>query len=195
VGAAAVRDAVAAGHEVHAAVRKQPDPSPFGSDVRCVVADARNVESVQNAVRGMDAAIVAIGGDVFAPSDIVTRSSEAIVAALTAQGIRRYLGITGVAQMKPTLAGHIAQAALRVSPIRFAVEDHQRAFEIVSASSLDWTLAGCPWIKDDAHPGRYSEHPDEFPGGFHTIAPADVAAFLVSQLGVETYVRRVVGLW
>jgi uncharacterized protein YbjT (DUF2867 family) len=84
---------------------------------------------------------------------------------------------------------------LRRSPIRYAVEDHQHAFEIVAASGLDWTLAGCPWIKDGAHPGRYAEHPDAFPGGFHTIAPGDVGAFLAAQLDTAANVGRIVGLW
>jgi hypothetical protein len=48
----------------------------------------------------MDAAIVAVGSDVFKPSDIVTRSAQAIVDAPRAHGIARYAGITGVAQMQ-----------------------------------------------------------------------------------------------
>jgi hypothetical protein len=84
---------------------------------------------------------------------------------------------------------------LRRSPIRFAVADHQRAFELVAASDLDWTLAGCPWIKEGAHVGRYREHPDSFPGGFHTVSPEDVGAFLAAQIDDGRYFRRVVGLW
>jgi hypothetical protein len=114
---------------------------------------------------------------------------------MRAEGVRRYIGITGVAQMRPSLTGQIAQAALRVSPIKYAVEDHQGAYDIVVASGLDWTLAGCPWIKDDAHVGRFREHPDTFPGGFHTIAPVDVGAFLAAQVDSRSYVGHVVGLW
>jgi uncharacterized protein YbjT (DUF2867 family) len=195
VGAAAVRAALAAGHEVRAAVRREP-AVPVDSDrLSYAVADILEPPTILSAVRDMDAAIVAVGGDVFKPSDIVTRSAQAIVDALRASGSARYIGITGVAQMRATLAGHFAQAVLRRSPIRYAVADHQRAYEIVSASDLDWTLAGCPWIKDGAHVGVYREHPDIFPGGFHTIAPADVGAFLAAQLESTKYSRRVVGLW
>ncbi len=195
VGAAAVRAALAAGHDVRAAVRR---PSPVAADgdrLSFAVADILEPATIVSAVTGMDAAIVAVGGDVFKPSDIVTRSAQAIVDALRARGITRYVGITGVAQMRATLAGRLAQAVLRRSPIRYAVADHQRAFEIVNASDLDWTLAGCPWIKDGAHAGVYREHPDIFPGGFHTIAPVDVGTFLAAQLGSATYRRRIVGLW
>jgi putative NADH-flavin reductase len=195
VGRAAVARALAAGHEVRAAVRSVPNVSPFDERVRRVVADVREPDSVAAAVADTDAAIVAVGGDVFKPSDVVTRSARAIVDALTARGIRRYVGITGVAQMKPRLGGAIAQAVLRRSPIRYAVADHQRAFEIVAASGLDWTLAGCPWIKDGAHPGRFREHLDTFPGGFHTVSPVDVGAFLAAQVSDGGYLRRVVGLW
>jgi uncharacterized protein YbjT (DUF2867 family) len=195
VGRAAVAAAVSAGHAVRAAVRHAPNPSPFDPAVELAIADVTDPATVAAAVAGCDAAIVAVGGDVFKPSDIVTRSARAIVDALEAAGIDRYIGISGVAQMRPTGAGHIARTILTLSPIRYAVADHQGAFEIVSASQLAWTLAGCPWIKDDAHPGRYTLHPDDFPGGFHTIAPADVGAFLAAQLTDSTYVRRIVGLW
>jgi uncharacterized protein YbjT (DUF2867 family) len=195
VGAAAVRAALAAGHEVRAAVRRQPAVAADGDRLSYVVADILEPATIVAAVTGMDAAIVAVGGDVFKQSDIVTRSARAIIDALRARGITRYIGITGVAQMRATLPGRLAQAVLRRSPIRYAVADHQRAYEIVGASDLEWTLAGCPWIKDGAHAGVYREHPDIFPGGFHTIAPADVGAFLAAQLGSTTYLRRVVGLW
>jgi len=195
VGAAAVRAALAAGHEVRAAVRRRPAIVADGDRLSYVVADILEPPTIVAAVTGMDAAIVAVGGDVFKPSDIVTRSAQAIVDALRARAVARYIGITGVAQMRATLPGRFAQAVLRRSPIRYAVADHQGAYGIVSASGLDWTLAGCPWIKDGAHAGVYREHPDIFPGGFHTIAPADVGAFLAAQLESTTYHRRVVGLW
>lgn len=195
VGAAAVRAALAAGHEVRAAVRRRPADPAAAERLSYAVADILEPETIVAAVAGMDAAIVAVGGDVFKPSDIVTRSAQTIVDALRTRGIARYIGITGVAQMRATLPGRVAQAVMRRSPIRYAVADHQRAYEIVSGSDLDWTLAGCPWIKDGAHAGVYREHPDIFPGGFHTVAPADLGAFLAGQLGSTTYRRRVVGLW
>ena len=160
-----------------------------------VVADVRAPETVRDAIVGTDAIIVAVGGNVFKPSDVVAVSAQTIVSAATAMGIRRYIGITGIAQMKPRGFGNVVQAALRVSPIRYAVADHQRAFEIVAGSDLDWTLAGCPWIKDAAHVGRVHQHPDVFPGGFRTVSPEDVGAFLASQVEVTTDFRRVIGLW
>jgi putative NADH-flavin reductase len=195
VGAAAVRAALAAGHEVRAALRRRPAVPADDDRLSYAVADVFEPATIAAAVAGMDAAIVAVGGDVFKPSDIVTRSARAIVDALGAQGVSRYIGITGVAQMRATLPGRLAQAVLRRSPIRYAVADHERAYEIVRAAELDWTLAGCPWIKDGAHEGVYREHPDVFPGGFHTIAPSDVGAFLAAQVGSAAYSRRVIGLW
>ena len=194
-GAAAVRAALAGGHQVRAAMRRVPGAWPFDPAVTPAIADVLQPATVRAALDGMDAVIVAVGGDVFAPSTLVTESARTIVAAMQAGGPRRYIGITGVAQMQASPAGKIAQAALRISPIKHAVADHQGAFDIVAASGLDWTLAGCPWIKDDAHPGAYHEHPDVFPGGFHTIAPADVGAFLAAQLDTTANVGRIIGLW
>jgi uncharacterized protein YbjT (DUF2867 family) len=80
-----------------------------------------------------------------------------------------------------------------LTPVGNAIRDHQGAFAIVAASDLDWTLAGCPWIKDGPARG-FREHA-AFPGGMKSITPADVGAFLVSVLDRPSYTRRNVGIW
>lgn len=49
-------------------------------------------------------------------------------------------------------------------------------------SDLDWVVAGCPYIKDGHPAGRALEHRRSFPGGYHVIAPRDVAMFLVRHV-------------
>jgi hypothetical protein len=134
-----------------------------------------------------------VGTDPAKPSTIVTDTARAIVAAMRAGGVRRYVAISGTAQMAKTPLGALSIAILRLTPVGNALRDHEGAFAIVTASGLDWTLAGCPWIKDGPARG-YREHA-KFPGGMKSIAPGDVAAFLVDVLDEPSYSRRIVGIW
>jgi len=81
-----------------------------------------------------------------------------------------------------------------LTPVRHAIKDHQGAFEIIKASTLDWTLAGCPWIKDGLGTTNYVES-DVFPGGMKVIHPRQVADFLTKVLDKPEYFRRIVGIW
>lgn len=192
VGSEVVRRASEAGHEVTAFVR-----NPARLKVRpahVAVGDVAREETLLAAVSGgIDAAVNSVGTDPLKPSTIVTDTARTAVAAMQAGGVRRYVAISGTAQMPKTLLGALSIAILRLTPVGNALRDHQGAFAIVAASDLDWTLAGCPWIKDGPARG-YREHA-KFPGGMKSIAPGDVAAFLVNVLDQPLYSRRIVGIW
>jgi uncharacterized protein YbjT (DUF2867 family) len=192
VGTEVARRAGEAGHEVTAFVR---DPARLKVPTAHVaVGDIGRAETLAAALSaGCDAVVNAVGADPLKPSTIVTDTARAIVAAMQAAAVRRYVAITGTAQMPKTPLGALSVAILRLTPVGNAIRDHQGAFDIVTQSDLDWTLAGCPWIKEGAARG-YAEHA-KFPGGMKTITPTDVAAFLVHVLDHPTYTRRVVGLW
>jgi uncharacterized protein YbjT (DUF2867 family) len=192
VGSEVTRRASEAGHEVTAFVR---DPARLRVQTAHVaVGDIGRPETLAAALSGgIDAVVNAVGADPLKPSTIVTDTARAIVAAMHASGVRRYVAISGTAQMPKTPIGTLSIGILRLTPVGNAIRDHQGAFDIVTASGLDWTHAGCPWIKDGQARG-YREHA-QFPGGMKSIVPADVAAFLVSVLDQPSYVRRIVGIW
>jgi putative NADH-flavin reductase len=195
VGSSVIEQALQAGHDVTAFVR---DPTRFtleGATLSVAVGDVRKPDTVRSALAGTpDAVVVTVGADPLKPSTIVTESARAIVDAATSAGVRRYLGISGTAQMPKTLLGRLSTAILRVTPVRHGARDHDGAFEIVSRSGLEWTLAGCPWIKDVPPRGTFRTGL-RFPGGLRQIAPADVARFLVAELTERRHPNQIVGIW
>ncbi len=196
VGAAVIAQATAAGHRVTAFVRDPKRLERPQGDVSVAVGDIYKAETVEQAMApGFDAVIVVVGADPLKPSTVVTDSARAIVAAARKTGVPRYLGITGTAEMPDkTFLGRLSTAILRLTPVGNAAKDHDGAFEAVRSSGLDWTLAGCPYIKDGESRGQYRTSL-VFPGGFKIIHPGDVAHFLVRELGTHEHSNAVVGIW
>src|SRR5579875_770628 len=166
-----------------------------GSQV--VAADATDRHSVEQALRDasdITVVVMAVGTDPLKPSTVVTDSVRAIVAAMEAIGLKRYLGVSGTANMPATRLG-----ALSLIPVRRFIKastDHASAYEIVRNSHLDYVLAACPYIRDGKPaPKGYHEETGPFPGGFKIITPTEVADFLVHQIDDTSHHRQLIGIW
>jgi len=194
VGRAFVGKAVNAGHRVTAFVRNSSGANLNG--VVLVQGDVRDNLSVRASLAGgFDAVIVCIGQAGLKPSTIVSEGFGAIVTGMTALGLRRFIGVSGSAEMpQKTRAGKLYTALLRHTPVGNAVRDHDGGLRVLQASSLDWTLAGCNYLADGPERGRYRTSLI-FPGGFKIIHPGDVADFLLQEMMEPRHVRQVVGLW
>jgi len=195
VGGNVVEFALTEGHAVTAFVRDRAKITRQHDALTLMEGDIYQPDTIENAMRGgFDAVINTVGAAPLKASSVVTDSARALVPAMIRAGITRYLGISGTAEMAKTPFGAFTSAVTRRTPVGNAVRDHDSAFCIVTTSTLDWTLAGCPYIKDGAHTGRYTLSP-RFPGGFKTISPQDVADFLVRDLKDHRYVRQIIGIW
>jgi uncharacterized protein YbjT (DUF2867 family) len=196
VGASILEQASVRGHRVTAFVRDPGRLKNLPAGVSVAVGDVYKAETIESAMAGgFDAVMVTVGADPLKPSTVVTDSARAVVAAARRCGIGRYLGITGTAEMPDqTLLGRVSSRLLRLTPVGNAARDHDGAFEAVRNSGLDWTLAGCPYIKDGPSRGVYTTS-TIFPGGFKIIHPGDVAHLLVRELEEHRHPNAVIGLW
>jgi kynurenine 3-monooxygenase len=192
VGGAAMRDALAAGHDVTVLVR---DPAKLGdppAGVHVEVGDARDAQAVGRAVAGADAVISAIGGSSLGRSSVVTECMTTIVGALPA-GTRLLavstVGAGGSGQQLPlpvrTMLGVV---------LRNAIADHDGQERVIMASDLDWTIARCVGLTDEPARGEVHVLTEGRVGGSR-VARADVAAWLVANLADATYSRAAVTLW
>jgi putative NADH-flavin reductase len=197
VGTEVIDQALEARHLVTAVARDPARVSRRHEMLRVVPGDtldpASVVASLTDEVTPVTAVVMAVGADPRKASTLVTNSVINIMAAMTKTGVRRYLGISGTAQMPATAWGRVTQMGVRLS--FKAAADHQGAFDVIIASPLDYVLAGCPRIKDGPRVGKYTEQPGRFTGGYKTISPGDVADFLVRQLQTPSYHRQIIGIW
>lgn len=140
-----------------------------------------------------DILINVIGADPLKPSTLFSDTTKVIVELLSGKTNKRYIAITGIAQMDKTFLGKLSIGILKLTPVKNAIADHQNAYDQIVKSNLHWTLIGCPYIKDGAEKGIFRQG-YKFTGGFKTIHPADVATAIVQEIEKTNY-KKIIGTW
>jgi putative NADH-flavin reductase len=198
VGSAAIRIALERGLDVIAVARNPQKLTITHERLHVITGDTLNPESVTATLEqarslGATAVVMVVGANPLKASTVVTKTVRNITEGMPQVDLTRYLGISGTAQMPATRLGRVSQAAIRL--FIQAARDHQGAYDILTSTTLDYVLAGCPYIKDGPATGSWIEEPGRFPGGFKTITPPDVADFLITELTRHRYTRQIVGIW
>ncbi len=195
-GQAFLKLALDGGHDITAVARDPSRVKMVHPLLTVVSADVLDKESLRKVFQpdGYDAAVNVVGADPLKPSTLVTQAAANLVPLLETYGVSRYLGITGTAEMPKTALGAIATFVLKRTPVRHAIRDHDGAIAIVKASSLDWFLVGCPWIKDGPARGSFRRS-TVYPGGMRTIHPGDVALRLFEEFESPSIHCAIEGIW
>jgi uncharacterized protein len=194
VGESLVDKALAAGHEVTVFVR---DAEKVKSQyVQIYEGDATDAQAVARALKDeFHAVFVCIGERALKPSTVLTDSISAIIPAMEKCAIPRLLCVSGTAEMpEKTWFGKLYTSILKTTPVGHAVRDHDGAFELIGTSKLNWTLAGCNYLKTGPERGTYKTSLI-FPGGLKIIHAPDVADFLIKELNETKFPNKVVGIW
>ena len=188
IGLETTRAALAAGHQVRALARSAATMDLAHPQLEKRPGDALNPADVAAALIGVDAVILTLGisfGALFRPVDIFSRATEVLIAAMKTSGVRRLIAVTGFG------AGDSAASIGMLQRLPFhmvfgrAYADKSVQEGMIKTSGLDWTIAR-PGVLTGAKPtGRYQMlvQPAEWRNGM--IARADVADFLVRQIGSD----------
>jgi putative NADH-flavin reductase len=185
-----VRQALDRGHAVTAFAR---DPAPLGprDGLRAVAGDVLDPEAVERAVAGHDAVICALGKPATSPGRLRSEGTRNIVRAMQGSGPRRLLcmstiGIGETRRLLPPLYKY----ALVPTLLRRTFAEHARQEEVVRSSELDWTVVRAGVLTDDPATGRFRHG---FPATDRSVkvevSRADVADFMLDQIGETAYVR------
>jgi putative NADH-flavin reductase len=160
------------------------DASPTnGPRLDVVVGDARDAESVEEAVRGRDALVSAMALPAPEREFEHSEATRTIVEAALRTGVRRLV----VTTCGDVLAGR--EVVGDRAP--FARED-ERIRDELRSSRLDWTIAAAPWLTDDRI-GTYEAFVDERAPGT-SLAVADLATFALDALERDVWIGHVVGV-
>lgn len=170
------------GHQVRALTR-----SGDIAGVEQVSGQATDPADVAALVEGCDAVIAALASS--NKDAVCSQATEAVIAAARSGGPRRYIAISGAGVDAPGDAKGVPDKAIGVVMklvVGGMLRDRQRELETVRASALEWTFARPPRLTDGA-PKGYRTSLKSPPSS--AITRADLAAFLVDQLGSDEFVH------
>jgi uncharacterized protein YbjT (DUF2867 family) len=209
IGRALVDQALAASHEVTAAVR---DPSMLPAGVHATRVDlaAPDPAVIESAVAGSDAVLSALGPRRLADIGVVAPGTRAVIAAMHATGVRRIVVISAaptstvaLPERRPNPPRHdpgdgffmryllspLAGRLLRSHYLDLAAME-----EDLSDSGLEWTVIRPPRLNNKPLTGQYRRaYGRNIRGGF-AIPRADVANLMLRVLDEPESIGQYVGV-
>ncbi len=190
-----VRQLLARGDEVTAWVRRpgalSAEEAVAGGRLQMVEGEARDSASIERAVAGQDAVVVAFAPRSLRRDDLQEALYRNLVAAMRSQGVRRLVNLSawGLDNDGAIPPPWIFRYVIRPVFLRHVWEDKRRGEAIVRGSGLDWI---------NVQPGRLLNAPGR--GGVRASADGrglvprmnreDLAAFMIEQLDRGEWVRK-----
>ena len=188
-GREVVSQAIELGHEVTAFARR---PEGVTQKVRVIQGDAmRDPYSIAEALQGQEAVVSALGlGKVLIPNRFTERTISNIVPAMERAGVKRLVWMSSFG------VGDTARAAplpmrLAYSTLLYAVfRDKEVGEAELRKSALDWTIVYPTTLTDGPKTASYRAGEELKLEGMPSISRADVAHFMLHEVGANAYVRR-----
>ena|ERR1039457_3834649 len=186
---------LAAGYEVTALLRT-PGKFPLRDRVRVVQGDAFDPAAVGKAVEGADVVLSALGARSLRREDVLERAVPLIVEAMRQAGVRRIiaLGSAGATvdslRKQPFYARWIAENIIYKTFLKWPVESQRAQWKTLSASGLDWTMVMPPMLMNGKPRGKLKIDGEALPRNALFISRADVADFMMQQIGNPQWVGK-----
>ncbi|HKW13048.1 MAG TPA: SDR family oxidoreductase [Candidatus Krumholzibacteria bacterium] len=192
-----VAQALERGYQVTAFVRRPEGFAISHERLSVVRGDVLDAASVEAAMPGHDAALCAIGNRQYAlPSNILSKGTRHIVDAMETHGVRRFVCETslGIGDSFGRLGVYYT---LFVYPtvMPFYWFDKEGQEKVVKKSHLEWVIVRPGQLTNGRKRGQYKHGPKV--GNYLwsvSISRADVADFMLNQLGETPYLRTAVGV-
>jgi putative NADH-flavin reductase len=191
-----VSQALDQGHHVTAQARSPEKLAEFEHpELEVIRGDVLEADEVERAIEGQEAVLCAIGTGAQRTT-LREDGTRNIVAAMENMGISRLVCLSslGVGDSRANLSFFTKYVIVGIF-LRHAFADHENQERIVRQSSLAWTIARPPHLKDGPRTGEYQQG---FPPTHRDIrgwiSRADVADFMLKQIRDDTYLRQAPGL-
>ena len=177
-GRQVVQQALAAGHEVTAVIRRS-GALAAQQRLRVVVGALDDIDVVEDAVHGQDAVISALGTDRKGPTTICTDAIGVIIKAMRTQHVARLLVVSayGAAETHDRSLYSKLLWALKGDSMR----DKETMEALVRGSEVDWTIVRPSALTNGSPTGTYRTGTDLRIGLRSRISRADVGDFLLRE--------------
>jgi putative NADH-flavin reductase len=191
VGRLVVADLARHGHAVTLLAR-DPRKASSGSRARIVEGDALDAAAVDRAVAGQDAIVYALGPGGPGVTTLFSNSTQILLPAMARYGVRRLVAITGVgAGETKGHGGFLYDRILYPLFTRKIYEDKDRQEALIRDSALQWTIVRPAAFRERRRVRGPLQAAVDLRGvTLRSIAPAEVAAFIVDELERGRYLRQ-----
>jgi uncharacterized protein YbjT (DUF2867 family) len=195
IGRETVKRGLEMGHSMRAMSRGASDLGISDPKLEPFAGDATDRDSVEQALREMDAVIQTLGVRVtpqtwLGPVSLFSRATGVLVAAMEAKGPRRLLAVTGIGTGDSRTALSSLENVAKDLALGAIYRDKSLQETMIRNSGLDWTIVRPTFLTGSRRTGRY--HVFAEPGTWRNglISRADVADFLIREVESETYLHR-----
>ncbi len=187
--------ALAKGHTLSVLVRK-PASYPYAARVKVVEGDAFTPRAIAETLMGAEAVLSALGARSLGKEDVLERAVPLIVRAMDDVGLKRIvvLGSAGALDSaldkQPAYRRWIVENLVYKTMLKWPVASQRAQIQALEASDLDWTMVMPPMLTNGAARGAYRVDGAALPRNGSSISRADVAEFMLQQVGSSTWSRK-----
>lgn len=196
VGKAVVNEALAKGHEVTVLTRDARKVSIHHEHLHVAEGNVNDRSIVRSVLKGQEAVVQALGiggkGD-GQPTTFVSEANKIIMEEMERTGVRRLVAISaiGAGDSLTFLPWAYRKIVLPLFMKWFqaVIDDKNRMEPMIRKSGLDWTIVRCTTVKERPATGKVNATVNGRKLKF-SISAADMAAFVVSQLSDDSFLRQ-----
>ena len=193
IGLETTREALDAGHDVRALARSATAIAISSPSLEKMRGNALKTEDVEAALVGMDVVIQTLGvglGELFRPVHLFSNATRVLIAAMKRQDIKRLICVTGFGAGDSRASISCLQRLPFQIVFGRAYDDKSLQEQLIKESELDWTIARPGVLTSGPRTGQYQILSESSQWRNGIISHADVAEFLVRQIGDQTYIRK-----
>jgi putative NADH-flavin reductase len=190
-----VERCLAVGYEVTALVRT-PATFAYAGRVRVVEGSVFDQAAVRRTVASAEAVLSALGARSLKKEDVLERGVPLIVEAMRAAGVRRIVAlggasaITGSLDRQPAPVRWLLRRVLYEGVLKWPSAAQRAQWLTLSASGLDWTMVMPPMLTNGPARHRVRVDGEALPRRGMRISRADVADFMMQQIGSDRWVGK-----
>lgn len=150
---------------------------------------------VFQAVSGCDAVLSALGGGTDGNDKTRSLGMKNIIAQMKKAGVKRVIGIGGMGVLNAD-EEHLLVDGADYPPEYVAVgKEHEKVFEQLKESGLDWTFVCPPNIINQGPTGIYYTQADYLPTpNRFRISAGDLSMFMINELTKNEFLHHRVGI-
>ncbi len=180
-------------HPVNVLVRTPEKIQINNENLTIIQGNVLNKLDIIRAMHGIDVVISALNTD---GTTTLSESMPLIIEAMENEGIQRIItiGTAGILQSRisPKLLRYQSSESKQKS-VR-AAEEHNKVYDMLQQSNLEWTIVCPTYLPDGERLGKYRIERNFLPEGGSKISVQDTAEFAFKQLKSSDYMKSRVGI-